>query len=126
MRGMVREMRNKYNKYQGGGNLLISIAAILDSRNKTKMIAFYFPNFYAEEDVDFHINCVRESLYKMCENHVATHKSTIDNISQENLQPSDSGDSASGSGKSKSIVSDREALVITIGWLTPFKALSMN
>ena len=83
MRRIAREMRNKYNKYWGGSNLLISIAANL--RNKMKMIEYYFPTLYTEEDVYYNINYVRESLYNIYKNYVVTHKSTIDNVTYENL-----------------------------------------
>lgn len=74
------------------------------------MIEYYIHSLYVEEDVHFRINHVRQSLYEIYENCVATHKSTIDNASEENLQPSGrGGDSASGTSKGKNIVGGREA-----------------
>lgn len=73
-----------------------------------KMVEYYFLTLYVEEDINFHINYVREPLYKIYEKLVAAHKSIIDNVSQENLQPSGGGDSVSGSDKGKSKVSGCE------------------
>lgn len=73
-----------------------------------KMVEYYFLTLYVEEDINFHINYVREPLYKINEKLVAAHKSIIDNVSQENLQPSGGGDSVSGSDKGKSKVSGCE------------------
>lgn len=125
-RGMLREINNyKYNKYWGSGNLLIYIAAILDTRNKMKIIKYYSSTLHAQEDVDFHINYLRGSLYRTYENYVAAHKSRIDN-SQENLQLSKGGDSASGSDKGKGVVSHGKAFDSYISMLNTFNMLSVN
>jgi hypothetical protein len=46
IRSMAIKMTNKFDKYWGESNLLMSIAAVLDPRYKMKLINFCFPIIY--------------------------------------------------------------------------------
>ena len=54
-----------FDKYWGECNLFISIATILDPRNKMKMIELCFPQIYSNDDVAIHLKEVRDTLYKL-------------------------------------------------------------
>nr|GMD95269.1 zinc finger BED domain-containing protein RICESLEEPER 2-like [Ipomoea batatas] len=47
---MARRMQQKFDKYWGSSNLLISIAVVLDPRNKMTFIEFAFPVIYSEHE----------------------------------------------------------------------------
>ena len=49
IRSMTTKMNVKFEKYWGESNLLMSIAAILDSRYKMKLINFCFPIIYPSD-----------------------------------------------------------------------------
>ena len=46
IRSMATKMTNKFDKYLGESNLLMSIAAVLDPKYKMKLINFCFPIIY--------------------------------------------------------------------------------
>lgn len=43
METMIEKMKDKFDKYWGECNLLISIAIVLDRRNEMQLIEYYFP-----------------------------------------------------------------------------------
>lgn len=74
---MVKKMKNNFDKYWGSGNLLISIAASLDPRNKMKYIEWCADNAYSEvEGVELKV-LVRETLRTLYDEYVEAYKSEI-------------------------------------------------
>nr|GMC92138.1 zinc finger BED domain-containing protein RICESLEEPER 2-like [Ipomoea batatas] len=63
MKNMAQRMQQKFDKYWGSSNLLLSIAAVLDPRNKMTFIEFSFPVIYSEYEATRQIAIVRDSLY---------------------------------------------------------------
>nr|GME03801.1 zinc finger BED domain-containing protein RICESLEEPER 2-like [Ipomoea batatas] len=63
MKNMAQKMQQKFDKYWGSSNLLLSIAAVLDPRNKMTFIEFSFPVIYSEYEATRQIAIVRDSLY---------------------------------------------------------------
>ena len=60
---MIRAMKEKFDKYWGECNLLMSIAAILDPRCKMRVIDFCFPKMYPKEEAQDNIDKVQSALY---------------------------------------------------------------
>ncbi|XP_075491717.1 zinc finger BED domain-containing protein RICESLEEPER 1-like isoform X6 [Primulina tabacum] len=77
MADMIKKMKTKFDKYWGDCNLLISIAAVLDPRNKMKLIEWCFPEIYSEVDAVEHIVTVRETLRNLYNEYVEAHKKNI-------------------------------------------------
>ncbi|XP_038681496.1 zinc finger BED domain-containing protein RICESLEEPER 2-like isoform X1 [Tripterygium wilfordii] len=67
IKDMVLKMNEKFDKYWGECNLLMSIAAVLDPRCKMKLIEFCFPIIYPCWEVSEKIKEVREALYALYE-----------------------------------------------------------
>lgn len=74
---MATKMKMKLDKYWGDYNLLISLVAILDPRNKLKFIDFAFGQIYSSDNAIRHLNEVRDCLYKLFEEYMSSHKSKI-------------------------------------------------
>lgn len=95
-------MKMRFDKYWGDCNLLISLAAILDPRNKIKFIDFAFGQIYSSDNAIRHLNEVRDCLYKLFEEYLSSHKSKIaDGKSQSESQSQSSKFTGSGKGKSR-------------------------
>ncbi|GAV84277.1 DUF4413 domain-containing protein [Cephalotus follicularis] len=108
---MACAMKLKFDKYWDDSNLLISIAAILDPRNKMKLIEFCFPYTYHPLDVaNEHIVAVRKSLYDLYIEYVFAHTlSTIEKTTQ-----GDERDGGNQHGVGKCRVSGRSKFDIFI------------
>ena len=65
MHSMVMKMKDKFDKYWDDCNLLISMAAVLDPRNKIKLIEWCFPMIYSRSDSIEHIITIRETLHML-------------------------------------------------------------
>ena len=52
LRSMAQRMQAKISKYWGNCNLLLSIAAALDPRNKFKLIDFAYKSIYNEDEAE--------------------------------------------------------------------------
>uniref|UniRef100_A0A2C9VVD0 HAT C-terminal dimerisation domain-containing protein n=1 Tax=Manihot esculenta TaxID=3983 RepID=A0A2C9VVD0_MANES len=98
---MVGKMKCKFDKYWYDCNLLISLAAILDPRNKMKLIKWSFPKIYYEFDSDEHITTVMETLRMLYNEYVDAHKikSIGSEISSGETQKEGSSCTISGKGK---------------------------
>ncbi|GAV74450.1 DUF4413 domain-containing protein [Cephalotus follicularis] len=71
---MAKTLKVKFDKCWRKSNLLISIAVILDPRNKMKLIEFCFPSIYYLIDVaNKYIAIVRKNLYDLYEEYVTAH-----------------------------------------------------
>ena len=108
---MAKKMQRKFDKYWGDCNLLISIAAVLDPRNKITLIDFTFRVIYSEENTHFEISIVRESLYKLYKEYVDDHTTTNVGIFMQNDLPknvaTNKGSTSSGIGKGKVVIIGR-------------------
>jgi hypothetical protein len=83
MRSMAAKMLEKFDKYWGESNLLMSIAAVLDPRYKMKLINFCFPYIYPADQVSKHIDNVLFTLHELYELYVADHNSSVLQSAQE-------------------------------------------
>jgi len=86
IRAVVSKMSNKFEKYWGSCNLLMALAAVLDSRYKMKFIKFCFPLIYPEPEASINIDNVISALHELYEVCVASHNSPIMHLqsAQEN------------------------------------------
>ncbi|XP_039126915.1 zinc finger BED domain-containing protein RICESLEEPER 3-like [Dioscorea cayenensis subsp. rotundata] len=102
MRQMAARMIRKFDKYWGDNNLLISIAAILDPRNKMTLVEWAFPFFYSVDDVPNKMSFVRSSLYKLYNEYVEAFKAKSDIDTQSQLSaPTTSSSSSASVGRSR-------------------------
>jgi hypothetical protein len=83
MRSMAAKMLEKFDKYWGESNLLMSIAAVLDPRYKMKLINFCFPYIYPADQLSKHIDNVLSTLHELYELYVADHNSSVLQSAQE-------------------------------------------
>jgi hypothetical protein len=97
IKSMATKMYAKFEKYWGESNLLMSIASILDSRYKMKLINLCFPIIYPLDKDDDHIENVLTALKELFESYVSAHKVYI-------LQETSQANTASSS--SSAIVGD--------------------
>ena len=108
---MAKKMQRKFDKYWGDCNLLISIAVVLDPRNKMTLIIFTVRVIYFEEDAHFEISIVRDSLYELYKKYVDDHTATTVGIFMQNdLQENvaiDKGSTSSRIGKGKTVITGR-------------------
>ncbi|KAE8671157.1 hypothetical protein F3Y22_tig00111990pilonHSYRG00058 [Hibiscus syriacus] len=89
----------KFDKYWGTCNLLISIGAILDPRYKMKLLEFSFHTIYSNNEASREMQIVRCILYELYQEYVEVHKAT--NV----VSSTDGSQSVSIGGTSKSSVS---------------------
>ncbi|XP_071916217.1 zinc finger BED domain-containing protein RICESLEEPER 1-like [Coffea arabica] len=71
IRAMVTKMKSKFDKYWGDYNLLMAIAAILDPRQKMRVVEFVYPQMYPHFQAQEHISNVRKVLFDLYEEYVA-------------------------------------------------------
>ncbi|CAN1801629.1 Zinc finger BED domain-containing protein RICESLEEPER 1 [Linum perenne] len=77
-------MLEKFDKYWGACNLLITIATILDPRNKFRFVEVSFKDLYSEDNYYTNVNLVREKLYALYNEYVEEYKErNIDSQSEE-------------------------------------------
>ncbi|KAG6519434.1 hypothetical protein ZIOFF_022928 [Zingiber officinale] len=108
-KAMTIKMKTKFDKYWGQCNLVISIAAILDPRNKIKLIEFAFPIIYEHEVSANQIVLVKNSLYELYNEYVTAHE---EKKSNKNLNGDSNGDgfdptSNANNEKGKAIMTGR-------------------
>ncbi|XP_042422802.1 zinc finger BED domain-containing protein RICESLEEPER 2-like [Zingiber officinale] len=104
MAAMANKMKTKFDKYWGDSNLLISIAAVLDPRNKMKLIEWCFLEIYSPNDAMEHISTVHETLRMLYNEYVEAHKTTVgsSNVQDETQRESFIGrTNLNGRGKGK-------------------------
>ncbi|KAL9661135.1 hypothetical protein QQ045_025956 [Rhodiola kirilowii] len=96
IRGMANKMKEKFEKYWGSNNLLISIAAVLDPRNKLKAIQFCSKSLYKfEYQAQEYISAVEATLQELYKDYVE-----MESISNEDCVNSGGGSRVEGSGSS--------------------------
>ena len=94
MQSMVKKMKDKFDKYWGAGNLLISMAAVLDPRNKMQLIEWCFPLIYSGADSIEHVTTVRETLRMLYREYLEVYKAN--NIDKEGQSESQRESFSSG------------------------------
>lgn len=65
MKPMAVKMKRKFDKYWGPCNLLISMAAVLDPRYKTKLLNFSFKAIYSNDEASTHVKLVIDTLKEL-------------------------------------------------------------
>ncbi|KAH6764506.1 hypothetical protein C2S51_015755 [Perilla frutescens var. frutescens] len=81
MQEMLKNMNKKFDKYWGSCNLLLCMAAVLDPRNKMRVIGWCVKDTYSEVDGVVLVTTVRETLRNLYNEYVVDLKS----IDDENL-----------------------------------------
>ncbi|KAG6472410.1 zinc finger BED domain-containing protein RICESLEEPER 2-like [Zingiber officinale] len=94
IKNMVKKMKTKFDKYWGDCNLSISIATVLDPRNKMKFIEWCFLDIYSEVYAIEHIVTVRETLRLLYSEYVEAHRT---NIAEKDVQGDTQKEISSGS-----------------------------
>ncbi|KAI0504151.1 hypothetical protein KFK09_015099 [Dendrobium nobile] len=106
IRDMARKMKDKFDKYWGDCNLLISLGAILDPRNKMKMISFAFNSMYTENIAQVHITDIRESLNELYNEYVEDYK--IANAEKNTVEETNSNYPSSSSIRGRPLYGKRK------------------
>ncbi|XVF54113.1 hypothetical protein PTKIN_Ptkin05aG0154800 [Pterospermum kingtungense] len=105
---MAKKMQLKFDKYWGNCNLLISIAAVLDPKNKMTLIEFALRVIYSENKAPKQISVVHDSLYELYKLYVD--EATAGKSTENNLEASDvinKGSTASMVEKGKVVETER-------------------
>ena len=77
MKLMAARMSDKFDKYWGDTNMLMTLAAVLDPRYKMKLISFCFPIIYPLDVEGNRIKDVLRVLKELYEVYVVAHNSSI-------------------------------------------------
>jgi hypothetical protein len=101
IKAMARKMNVKFLKYSGECNLLISISAMLDPRNKMTLIRFCFPLIYQEGDVKDKVDLILDVLKDLYNEYLEEYNATVigQNV-QSNTPECSSSSSINALGKS--------------------------
>ncbi|CAN1768465.1 Zinc finger BED domain-containing protein RICESLEEPER 2 [Linum perenne] len=67
---MAAKMLEKFDKYWGQCNLVVSFAAVLDPTNKFTIIDVMYPDLYNSSESSYYIGLVREKLTKLYNEYV--------------------------------------------------------
>ncbi|WOL17547.1 DUF4413 domain-containing protein [Canna indica] len=98
---MARKMKVKFDKYLGDCNLLISIAAILDPRNKMQLVTFCFDAIYSKEEASKYIKVVRDSLYEIYQEYADAYVARVEKSNNTKNGQDENSDSLSRFSKGK-------------------------
>ena len=102
MQLMIKKMKDKFDKYWSECNLLISMAAVLDPRNKMQLIEWCFPLIYSRGDSIEHVVTVRETLHMLYREYLEAHKTNNEKESQgESEKEAVNSSVSSGKGKTR-------------------------
>ena len=74
---MATKMKKKFDKYWGDCDLLISLASVLDPRNKMKFIDFAFKELYSNVDVFTHLSNVENYLHTLYGEYFESYKEMV-------------------------------------------------
>ncbi|XP_051138111.1 zinc finger BED domain-containing protein RICESLEEPER 1-like [Andrographis paniculata] len=75
MRSMALRMKEKFDKYWGESNMLISLGAILDPRYKMELVDFAFPIIYGEDEASTYVSEIKKILYDLYDEYVTSYTS---------------------------------------------------
>jgi hypothetical protein len=109
IKAMTYKMSTKFQKYWGECNLLMSIAAVFDLRNKMTMIRFCFPIIYQELEATANVDRILSVLNELYVEYVQEYNSSV---AEQNLQinaiESSSSSSINVVGKKNVLTSGRD------------------
>ncbi|XP_027083792.2 zinc finger BED domain-containing protein RICESLEEPER 2-like [Coffea arabica] len=71
IRAIVRRMKTKFDKYWGECNLILAVAAILDPRQKMRVVDFTYPQMYLPSEASHNISTIRRVLFELYDEYVA-------------------------------------------------------
>ena len=77
IKSMKTNILDKFDKYWGERNLLISIAAVLDPRNKMKFLQYAYKALYSAIDAPMYMDNLRASLYELFEEYVKAYRAMV-------------------------------------------------
>ncbi|KMT03829.1 hypothetical protein BVRB_8g189720 [Beta vulgaris subsp. vulgaris] len=75
VKDMVKNMKERFNKYWGECNLLMAIGGVLDPRLKMKVVEITFPHMFPSNLVRENINKVKDTLYELYDEYKALYPS---------------------------------------------------
>ncbi|XP_058003917.1 zinc finger BED domain-containing protein RICESLEEPER 1-like [Hevea brasiliensis] len=101
MQAMVSKMKKKFDKFLGDCNLLISIAAVLDPRNKMKLVEWCFPEIYSTSDAIEQMTIVQETLRMLYNEYFEAHRAKNVDTKISGAENQREGSSCIVSGKRK-------------------------
>ncbi|KAF2322256.1 hypothetical protein GH714_009548 [Hevea brasiliensis] len=101
MQAMVSKMKKKFDKFLGDCNLLISIAAVLDPRNKMKLVEWCFPEIYSTSDAIEQMTIVQETLSMLYNEYVEAYRAKNVDTKISGAENQREGSSCNVSGKIK-------------------------
>ncbi|CAN1170141.1 Zinc finger BED domain-containing protein RICESLEEPER 2 [Linum perenne] len=71
MKALAIKMQQKFDKYWGDNNLVLTFVVVLDLRNNMRVIEVAFPDLYSEDTYLIHVHLVCEKLYELFEEYKA-------------------------------------------------------
>ncbi|XP_057248896.1 zinc finger BED domain-containing protein RICESLEEPER 2 [Beta vulgaris subsp. vulgaris] len=71
VKDMVKNMKERFDKYWGECNLLMAIGGVLDLRLKMKVVEITFPHMFPSNVVRENINKVKDTLYELYDEYKA-------------------------------------------------------
>ncbi|XP_021975093.1 zinc finger BED domain-containing protein RICESLEEPER 3-like [Helianthus annuus] len=74
MRSMACKMKEKFDKYWGSTNLLISLGAVMDPRYKMELIKISFKTIYSLEEAKEEVQVVNDILEDLFNEYIEAHK----------------------------------------------------
>lgn len=83
VKSMVQNMKQRFDKYWGECNMLMSIGAVLDPRLKLRVLEITFPKLFPSHVARENISKVRELIYQLYDEYVRMHSSFTDEESSE-------------------------------------------
>ncbi|KAK9741429.1 hypothetical protein RND81_03G105100 [Saponaria officinalis] len=86
MQTLIRNMKQRFDKYWGECNLLMALGAILDPRYKMRGVEYVFGRMYALVEARGYISLIREALYALYFKYADDFKSSSDGGHRENIQ----------------------------------------
>ncbi|XP_051127597.1 zinc finger BED domain-containing protein RICESLEEPER 2-like [Andrographis paniculata] len=75
IRSMALRMEEKFDKYWGDSNVLISLGAILDPRYKKELIGFVFSIIYGKDEASIYVGDIKKILYDLYDEYVMSYTS---------------------------------------------------
>ena len=97
VKDMVKNMKERFDKYWGECNLVMALGAVLDPRLKMEVVEITFPQMYPPDLVRANILKVRDTLYELFDEYKRMYPSPIEVIDEcQNGGSSGGGESLPG------------------------------
>ncbi|CAL1355290.1 unnamed protein product [Linum trigynum] len=122
MRSMASRMLKKFDKYWGEANLVVSLAAVLDPRNKFKMLEAYFPDLYTPADSELNVRMVRDKLYKLFHEFVEDFRARNVASAASDVQTAPSASTSTGNSKKRSGRARFDSMVQNVNFASTMKS----